>query len=167
MAKSTVPQSVESGGNFKVWALPYTPETSLTTVTVAELKAENDVTYSFTTSGFDSDGSQEEVTDDRLTLRDVLSRPGKVTNTLQLQYVFGSDDKVQADKIFVQGMKYKLVVRWSIDNEVAPAASQLVDIHPIEIGFVKKDAPTANGRQTKSPKTFYIGPVVQDVKLSE
>lgn len=154
--------SVSTDGHFLLLWVPYaegTDPTKLETLASAER-----ITYSLTPSGFNRTITEETVNDERLTLAQVLQKAGRVTNDLEVQYVFGSEDDVAA-KIFVRGAKGWLVARYAIPNEEPLAASQKADVIRIEAGIPRKDAPTTNGVWTKTQKLF-VRDVRDDVALA-
>lgn len=138
MALETTPGSVASDGNLKVVFVP-----EGTAVNVAGVTAGTALTYSFTPAGFSRNITEETISDERLTLAQVLQKAGRTTEELEVQYVFGSDDDV-AYPLLKRGVRGQLVVRYGVPNEQDFAAGDEVDVIHIECGVQRKDAPTAN-----------------------
>lgn len=138
MALEITPGSVASDGNLKVVFVPAETE-----VTVTSAEAGTPLTYSFTPTGFTRTVTEETISDERLTLAQVLQKAGRTTEELEVQYVFGSDDDV-AYPLLKRGVRGQLVVRYGVANEEPFSATDEVDIIHIEAGAQRKDAPTAN-----------------------
>lgn len=159
MALEAVPTSVSADDNLRiVFVLAASDPTS-----VAALAAGEDLTYGFTSSGFNRTTTQATIPDPRLTLLQNLTRPGKVTEGLEVQYVFGGGDGPQT--VLQKGAKGFIVARYAVPNETAWTVAQVVDIIPIEAGVQRKDAPTENGVFTIAQTIFVTGTVQSDVAL--
>lgn len=152
MALETVPASSQSDGR---WRITFVPKTA-NALSVAALKGATakPLTYSFTPDGFNRTINQATVSDPRLTLLQVLERPGKVTETLEVKYV-ESSDPASADAILVAGLEGKLNVRRGLGNEEDYATGQKADVLTFVAGVKRPDAPTENGVDTVS-QTLYI-----------
>lgn len=159
------PKSVSSDGSFRVWVADEAGLADPTAPSAAELAAAPSVTYSMTTDGYARTTDQATETDPRLTLRDVPETPGAVTNSLELTYVHGSDDDV-LDPVIVEGARACVIERRAVDNAEEPAAGQIVDVIIGEWGKPRKNAPTTNGKWTKTAKLF-VSRVIEDVALAE
>ena len=162
MLEST-PKSVSSDGTFRVWVLGDSDLADPTAPSAAELTSAPSVTYSMTTDGYNRTSDQATETDPRLTLRDVPESPGAVTNSLELTYVHGSDDDV-LDPLIVEGELAYVVERRAVNNAEEVAAGQKVDIIAGVWGKPRKNAPTTNGKWTKTAKLF-VSSVIEDVEL--
>jgi hypothetical protein len=113
-----------------------------------------DVTYDLTAgSGWAESTSQETIADDRLTLAQVFSQPGKVTNGLTVQYVYGSDSCV-ADPLLVQDEDYVAAVRWAVPHDQALAQTDEFDFWYIRAGVKQRDQAAANAVFTKTQVLF-------------
>ena len=117
------------------------------------------MTYSFTPDGFQLSRSQATVNDPRLTLIQILSRPGKVTETLELKYV-ASSDADSADTILTDGLEGYFVIRRGTDNATDWTIAQKVDVITFVLGVRRPDAPVENGVDTVS-RTAFISAVTQ------
>ena len=147
MAAETVPLSVESDGNLRITAVLWEDDPK----SAADLVAGEDLTYSL--KAFTRNVSEAVVEDPRLTLRQQLRKRGKVTEDIEVQYVFGDTDDVAAS-VCTPGTKLHIAVRYSVDNATAWTAAQVADILHIECGEQRKDAPVENGVQTIT-QTWY------------
>lgn len=155
---SPVPASSQSDGRWKIW---YVPKGAANPLSVAVLKGatSKDLTYSFTPDGFNLSRTQATVNDPRLTLIQILSRPGKVTETLELKYV-ASEDAASADQILTDGLEGSFVIRRSTDNPTDATVGQKADVVTFVLGVRRPDAPVENGVDTVS-RTAFISAVTQ------
>lgn len=161
-----VPGAVDQDGTFLVAFVPAAGITDVDAPSAAALNANTvkDLTYSLTTSGYNRTTSQATDTDERLTLADVLETPGRVTESLELQFVHGAEDDV-ADPVLQEGVQGFIVERRAVDITAAFAADQVVDVIPVTVGVPRKDNPTANGKWTKTVRLFVRGKVARDVAV--
>ena len=152
-----VAQSSQSDGR---WKIAFIPKAS-NPLSVAALKGATarNLTYSFTPDGFQLSRSQATVNDPRLTLIQILSRPGKVTETLELKYV-ASSDADSADAVLTDGLEGYFVIRRGTDNATDWTIAQKVDVITFVLGVRRPDAPVENGVDTVS-RTAYISAVTQ------
>lgn len=157
MAAEVVPQSVNWDDNLRIGFTPIADDPK----SIADIG--EDLTYSLKT--FNLTESQATVDDPRLTLKQVLQRPGKTTVTCEVSYVFGDDADVAAS-VLVEGTQGWLTVRYSVPNETAWTAAQVVDIIQFVAGAQRKDAPVENGVQTITQMLFVTGVVQKDVALT-
>jgi hypothetical protein len=157
------PASVASDGNLRVTFLPAVGNPKSAAVLNGETAKA--LTYSLTPAGFNRSITEETVNDERLTLRQLLTRAGTSTQGLELQYVFGGDDEV-ARPTLKEGTVGFIVARYSVPNETDYAAAQEVDIIPIQAGKQRKDAPTRNGMQTLTQAFYVTGIVLEDEPLA-
>lgn len=157
MPLDSVAQSSQSDGR---WKIAFVPNAS-NPLSVAVLKGATarNLTYSFTPDGFQLSRSQATVNDPRLTLIQILSRPGKVTETLELKYV-ASSDADSADQVLTDGLEGYFVIRRGTDNATDWTIAQKVDVITFVLGVRRPDAPVENGVDTVS-RTAYISAVTQ------
>lgn len=152
-----VAQSSQSDGR---WKIAFVPKAS-NPLSVAVLKGATarNLTYSFTPDGFNLSRTQATVNDPRLTLVQILSRPGKVTETLELKYV-ASEDANSADQVLTDGLEGSFVIRRGTDNATDWTIAQKVDVITFVLGVRRPDAPVENGVDTVS-RTAFISAVTQ------
>jgi hypothetical protein len=152
MALEQTPASVQSDGK---WRVTYVP-TASNALSVAILNGgtAKPLTYGFTSDGFNDTVSQETVPDKRLTLVQDLSRPGKITQTLEVKYV-RSITADSAAVILVEGLAGQLLVRRAVDNATTHIIGQLGDVITFVAGAKRPDPPVENGVDTIS-QTLYI-----------
>lgn len=163
MSLERTPPSVSSDGTLTVWILPASAVDDPTDIPVSALDEALRVTYSMTTDGYNRTSDQATETDPRLTLRDVPETPGSVTNSLEVTFVHGSDDDVM-DPLVVEGDEVLVVERRAVPNEELPDDGQIVDALEGVWGKVRKNAPTANGKWTKTARMF-VRAVHEDVVI--
>lgn len=159
MTAEIVPQSVNSDGNLRITAVAAADSAKST----AKLTAGFDLTYSLKT--FNRTTAEATVNDPRLTLKQVLSQPGKTTETIEVQGVFGDAGDL-AYTTCTEGTILNIAVRYSIPNETAWAAAQVADILHIRCGKRRKDAPTENGIQTYTQMWYPILPTEDDAAIA-
>tara|TARA_R110002124_G_scaffold5003_5_gene31471 strand:+ start:1262 stop:1744 length:483 start_codon:yes stop_codon:yes gene_type:complete len=158
MAAEAVPGSVPYDDNMRITAVAQADNPK----SAAVLIAADDLTYSLKT--FNRTRSQATVEDPRLTLKRVLQRPGKVTETVEVQYVFGDASDVAAT-VLTEGTELHLAVRYSTPNADAWAAADVADILHVQCGVQSKDAPVENGVQTITQMLYVIAPSEDDVAI--
>lgn len=151
----TTPGAVGTDGNLLILAAPKTAFANYPKVIVTDLSAAatKDITYSLTTSGFNNGISEESVTDERLTLAAVLAQPGRVTETLELQYVYGTAGDV-CDPLFVKGLDFVFAVRRAVPHDQPIAAGDKFDFLVAKSGVKRPDPEAANAKFTKT-QAFY------------
>lgn len=165
MTEEFVPGSVPTDDHFKLWFVPDDGGTSdplsVAVLTAATTKA---ITFSLTPDGYDHQTTEDVVDDARLCLKQSLELPGRVSDTLELTYVFGSEDDV-ANISLPEGAAGYIVARPAVANDVEPTVGDLVDVFKIKAGVQRKNAPVANGVWTKTQKMFQRAKVQRDVAL--
>jgi len=161
MAEEAVPLSVAWDDNLRITFVP----SGANPLSAAILSGgtAKDLTYSL--KSFNRAITQAMIDDPRLTLKQVLQKFGKVSETLEVNYIFGDDDDV-ARTVLAEGVKGFLVLRYSLPNETAWAAAQEVDVLTIECGKQRKDAPVENGVQTITQGIAITGVSQDDVALA-
>lgn len=159
MAAEAVPQSVNWDDNLRItWtAIGDDPKST------ADLAAGVDLTYSLVT--LTRNITEERIKDPRLTLKQILEKPGKVTEQVDVQYVFGDAGDVAAATL-VWNTKGHLTLRYSVPNATAWTAAQIVDVITVECGKPRKDSPVENGIQTTSQTLYVIGTTEDDVAIA-
>jgi hypothetical protein len=159
MAAEAVPQSVNWDDNLRItWTAEAEDPKS-----AADLIAGVDLTYSL--KSLTRTINEARIEDPRLTLKQILERPGKVTEQVEVQYVFGDAGDVAAATL-VQGTKGHLTLRYSTPNATAWAAAQIVDVITVECGKQRKDSPVENGVQTITQTLFVIDTTEDDVAVA-
>jgi len=161
-----IPENIESDGTLLLLAAP---RSSFATwpPTAAQLNAATtkDITYSLTSDGWNHAKTQETTTDDRLTLREILAKPGRVTHAVGIKYFYGSEEDV-ADPLFIEGEEIVICPRYAVPYEQETAAGDKFDFLVLECGTKRRDAPAANGRWTKSQDLHPRSKVLEDVVIS-
>lgn len=164
MALEAVPASSQSDGRWRITNVAAAVDAS----SVAVLDAGKPITYGITEGGWDHQITQATVEDKRLTLIQDLSRPGKITETLNVTVV-GSSDSDSADRVLaglsVSGVESQFVVRRAVDNGDEHEVGQLVDIITGVVGVRRPDAPVENGVDTAQYSVSITKPTRRDVTL--
>lgn len=162
MAAEATPKSVSTDDNFRVWFVPSgSNPKSVAILTGATAKS---ITYSLTPAGFNRTTTEEMVSDERLSLKQVLQRFGTVSEELEVQYVYGDAGDVAAIAL-AEGVEGFIVSRYAVPNATDAATGQKVDVIPIKCGRQRKDQPVRNGVFTKTQKLAVTGVVENDATL--
>lgn len=156
----SVPASSQSDGRWRITNLA----AGVNALSVAIINAGTPLTYSFTPDGFNWSIAQATVEDKRLTLVQDLSRPGKVTETLEVKYV-ASTDATSANAILTPGTEGQLNVRRGVDNATIATVAQKADVISYIAGAQRPDAPTENGLDTISQTLYITKPTVRNGTL--
>ena len=162
MPAETYPASSQSDGK---WRITYVP-TGSNALSAAILNGATGkaVTYGLTADGYNHTYTQATVEDKRLTGGADLSRPGRVTETLEITYV-KSTTADSADVIFTEGLAGQLLVRRAVDNATTHSAGQKGDVVTFLAGIKRPNPPVENGVDTIT-QTFYITtPTARDQTL--
>lgn len=162
MPFSPTPASSASDGRHKIAWVPYAA--NVNPLSVAVLVASPDVTYSFTPAGFKHDVQQASIPDKRYTGTQDLSRPGKTTEALEVQYV-DSADSTSADAILTAGSAGWFVRRKYVGNDVAWTKDQLVDVITVQAGVPRQDPPAENAVDTTTQGMYITAPTQYAQKL--
>jgi len=157
-----VPESMPSDGTLKVTFV------SAYAGTAAGLTAGTDLSCYLTSDGFDPSTDEATVVDSRLCSKQDFEQPGRVSESLEIAYVFNTidDDEDEARQTLQRGTKGFLAVRWGLDYDDAYAASQEVDVYPITAGVQRKQKPEQNSVLKIMQKTFITAEVQRDDVLS-
>lgn len=162
MALEATPNSVPTDSNFRVWFVP--AGSNAKSVAILNGATAKSLTYSLTPAGFNRTTTEETISDERLSLKQMLERAGTVGETLEVQYVYGDAGDV-ASVALAAGVEGYIVARYAVPNATDATIAQKVDIIPISCGKQRKDQPTRNGVFTKTQKLFVTGVVEDDVAL--
>lgn len=158
MTLESTPLSVASDGNLLVSYVPTGNPLSVANLVAVTTKP---ITYSLTPGGFNRATTQDTVSDERLTLAQLLEQAGRVKETLEVEYVYGDAGDVASAALTKDAVGW-IVVRYAVPNATAWTIGQKVDVIPIKAGIQAKNAPTANGVFTKKQKLFVTGTVTTD-----
>jgi len=158
MAAEAVPQSVNSDDNLRLTFSALADNA----LSAAILNAGDDLTYSLVS--FDLAEAQATVNDPRVTLKQILKRPGKTDYTLVVKYVFGDAGDVAAVTL-AEGVEGHITARYSVPNSTAWAAAQIADVITFVAGSQRKDAPVENGVQTITQELFITAVVDKDATI--
>lgn len=161
-----IPGNVETDGNLLLLLAPMSTITSWPPKQGdLELETTIDITYSLTVDGWNHTKTQEDTTDERLTLREVLGGFGKVTHALSLTYFYGSPDDV-VDPLLVEGDEYAVFARYAKPYEQDIAPTDEWDILRMIAGTKVRNAPAANGKWTKTQALKPRAVALEDYKLA-
>ena len=154
--------STQSDGRWRITDVP----SGANALSVAILNGGTSVplTYSFTPSGFNWTTTQATVADPRLTLIQDLSRPGKITETLELTYV-ASSDPTSAAVLLTAGKAGQFNVRSGIDNAVNFATTQKASVITYVLGVQRPVPPTENGVDLISQTAYITSQTVRNGTL--
>ncbi|MFJ3381913.1 hypothetical protein ACIPJ2_16060 [Curtobacterium sp. NPDC090217] len=162
---SPYPASSASDGRHKIaWVPKPTDGSTVNPLSIAVLATAIDVTYSFTPTGFKHDVTQAEAVDKRYTAPQDLSRGGKTSEKLEVQYV-DSQDQGSADAVLTKDAEGWFVRRKYIPNDVAWTKDQLVDVISVQAGVPRQDPPAENQVDTTTQGMFITQPTAYAQKL--
>ena len=163
--------SVQTDGNLLVMLAPASvlaAGKSLADLKVSDLTANTfvDITYDLTAgSGWAEGRTEESISDDRLTSPQTFTQPGRESNTLTTQYVYG-DESAVADPLLVEKETFVAAVRWAVPHDQDIAASDKFDLWLIKAGIKTRDQATANAVFTKTQIFYPQRNVVRDHVLT-
>lgn len=158
------PGKAADGNGLVLWvpaiADPAKPKVSeLTAASVEKL------TYGLTPDGFAHDTTVATITSGRYTLAQALETDGKITDTVEVKYVWEGTDDDGVRNVLTPGTKGFIVKRMAIANEVDIAADQLVTVIPVQCSIQRDVPPAENTELQKIQKLNVIGKVERDVKV--
>lgn len=166
MAAENVPASTQSDGRWRITNLP--TGSNAKSVAILNGGTAKPITYGITAGGWNHAVNQATVEDKRLTLIQDLSRPGKVSETLEVTVV-ESDDVASADRILsglaASQVESQFVVRRAVANADTHATGQRADIITGVVGVRRPDAPVENGVDTAKYSIYITKPTERDAVL--
>lgn len=166
MAAEIVPASTQSDGRWRITNLP--SGSNAKSVAILNGGTAKPITYGITAGGWNHTVNQATVEDKRLTLSQDLSRPGKVTEALEVTVV-ESDDAASADRILsalaASQAESQFVVRRAVANADTHAVGQRADVITGVVGVRRPDAPTENGVDTAKYAIYITKPTDRDAVL--
>jgi hypothetical protein len=162
-----IPDNVDSDETLLILACP---RSAITTwppkLSDVDAPTTKDITYSLTTDGWNHGKTQDTNTDDRLTLREVLGSPGRVTHDVGVKYFYGLPETDVVDPMFVENTDLVIFARYAVPYEQESSTDDLWDIFQVKAGTKVRNPPTAGGKWTKSQQLFPRAKVLEDVKLA-
>ncbi len=166
MVFENTPSSSQSDGRWRITNVPAASDA--TSVEVLNGETAKPLTYGLTADGWDRQVSQATVEDKRLTLIQDLTRPGKVSETVNIKVV-ASADPTSADAI-LKGLsasqaESQFVQRQGVGNEVEHEVDQVADILTGVVGVRRPDAPVENGVDTAQYTLYLTKQTQRDVAL--
>lgn len=159
-----VPQSMPADGTLKV---VFVPALTLSAPKLTELSAGVELSCYLTADGWNPATEEATVTDSRLCTKQEFEQPGRVTESLDIKYVWNSldPDEDEARQTLTRGVVGYLATRWGKDVDLPFVATDEIDIHPVKAGIQKKVMPEANSVHRIDQKAFVTGPVLRDVAI--
>lgn len=158
MTAEAVPDSVNSDDNLRITKTAVADNG----LSAAKLVLGTDLTYSLKT--FNLTETQATINDNRLSLSQELTRPGRKTFKCEVQYIFGDSGDVAAATL-TEGSTGNLTVRYSVPNSTAWTAAQIADTFVYTAGSQRKDPPVENGVQTITQELFITSVVDKDATI--
>jgi hypothetical protein len=162
MALESAPLSTQSDGKWRITNVP--SGSNAKSVAILNGGTATAITYGLTADGWNHSKSQATVEDKRLTMVQDLSRPGRITESLEIKAV-ASTDAASADAILsalaASGAESQFLVRRAVDNATTHTVGQKGDLLTGIVGVRRPDAPVENGVDTVS-FTFYFTQPTQD-----
>lgn len=157
-----IPESMPSDGTLKVTFV------SAFDHLVSTMTAGEDLSCYLTQDGWNPTTDEATVVDSRLCSKQDFEQPGRISESLEVTYVFNTldEDEDVARATLAQGTVGFIVVRWGLDYDDAYAADQVVDAYPVKMGVQRKQPPEQNSVHKIMQKAFITGPVQRDVALT-
>lgn len=166
MAAENVPASSQSDGRWRITNVP--SGSNAKSVAILNGGTAKPITYGITANGWDHQTTQANVEDKRLTLAQDLSRPGRVTETVNVTVV-ASTGVDSADQILLglsaSQAESQFVVRRAVANADIHATGQKCDIITGVVGVRRPDAPVENGVDTAQYTIHPTKPTERDATL--
>lgn len=166
MANENVPASSQSDGRWRITQVP--AGSNAKSVAILNGGTAKAVTYGIVEGGWDYQRNQATIEDKRLTLIQTMSRPGKVTDSLEITVV-ESDDAASADRVLAalaaSQAETQFTVRRAQANGDNHATGQKADILTGVVGVRRPQAPVENGVDTAKYGFFFTKPTETDVSL--
>jgi hypothetical protein len=166
MAAETVPASTQSDGKWRITNVP--TGSNAKSVAILNGVTAKPITYGLTADGWNHSKTQGTVEDKRLTLIQDLTRPGRITESLEIRCVASSvADSADAilSALSTSGAETQFIVRRAIDNATTHVVAQIADLLTGVIGVRRPDAPTENGVDTVSYTFYFTKPTENQVSL--
>jgi len=166
MALETPPASVQSDNK---WRITYVPTGSnAKSVAILNGGTAKPLTYSLTADGWAYSKTQATVEDKRLTMVQVLARPGKITESWEIKCVESTvadtADAVLA-ALALSGANAQILVRRGVDNATTHIVGQIADLHTVVVGTRRPQAPVENGVDTVAYTLYPVLPSETSVAL--
>ena len=166
MALETGPSSTQSDGKWIIWNVP--SGSNALSVAILNGGTVKPITYGLTADGFDHQTTQATVEDKRLTEIQDRTRPGRISETVNLKVV-ASSVATSADAILqglsTSGAETQFTVRRAVDNATIATVAQVVDVITGVVGVRRPDAPVENGVDTAQYQLFITQPTQRQKPL--
>lgn len=166
MPLETVPTGTPSDGQGLVLFVPAIATPAAPTVAELTAGTVKKLTYSITGDGYNHSVTINQVTANRLTLKQTLQYDGTEVDDLSITYVYTNTAGDVARLALPVGTTGFIVERWAVPNETAVAAAQIVDVIPIKASVPVKNAPVANQELTRTQRLNVTGVVYRDVAVA-
>lgn len=166
MATEFVPASTQSDGKWRITNVP--SGSNAKSVAILNGATAKPITYGITADGWNHTKTQATVEDKRLTLKQDLSRPGRVTETLEITVVESSDaDSADAilSALAASGAESQFLVRRAVDNATTHTVGQKGDLLTGVVGIRRPNAPVENGVDTATFSFYFTKPTEDLVTL--
>lgn len=164
------PGSVPADGRLKVVYVPALATPAAPKLTEVNAAGALDVSCYLTQDGWSTGTEQASVTDDRLCSDQSYERPGRLSESLSLMYVYDPQDTAvggdnQAYLKFLQDSEGYFVARYGKRFEEAFAVGDIVSVRPVQFGVQIEAPPEANSVLKISQKAFITGQVLRRVAM--
>lgn len=164
-----VPISIAADGSVKALWVPAIATTSEPTIDEVTDLTVIDLSCYLTADGWTPATDEQVSTDDRLCSRQTFEKRGRVTESLEITYVYqGQDLEAEDNQAFATLRENEsgfVTVRWGADYEIDMEVGDLVDVYTVTCGVQRKQAPEANGRLRVMQKLFVTNRLHRDVEI--
>lgn len=165
-----VPPAIDGSGTLSIWWVPVLANPATPKLTELSATGSLPLACLLTRDGFGVTATQEKSVDDRICSKQTFQKLGKVTQEFTaLKYPYDvqnpTSETNKAYATLVPGTSGYIVVRWTIDNDVAATVGNKVDVHFVTLGKQNKLMPEENGSHYASQELVQSGNSVYDVAL--
>ena len=166
----SIPGSVLADGTIAARWVPVLANPLLPTLAEMNAAGSVDLSCYLTPTGLAVATEEAAVNDDRLCSRETYEQPGRITDTLELTYVYDPQNKVPAEnRAFVtlkRNTRGFIVCRWGVDFENPLAVADVLDVYPVTCGEQRKQPGEANSTLKTMQKMFVRARVRRDVVVA-
>lgn len=165
MAREEVQPGVAADGHGLVLWVPVIENPAAPTVEELTASGVEKLTYGLTPDGFNHETNVATITSGRFTLAQVLELDGKITDTVEVTYVWEGTESDVVRNVLVPGTEGYIVKRMAVANAEEIAAGQLVTVVPVKCSIQRDVPPTENTELQKVQKLNVTGTVERDVEV--
>ncbi len=165
----TTPASAPSDGRTRVDWVPTIADPAAPSAAILNGASTIQLAAYLTPDGYAPADDESVIADQRLSSTEDFERPGRVTSSLALTYIYRGQDGAAADNkawtTLKKGTAGFIVVRRGKTHDTAYAAADVVTVYPVTCGVQMEAPPEANSIDRVSQKMFVTGTVRRQVAV--